>query len=92
MTDTPQREEEPQWGFYSFNEPQQVEATEVNGETVYFDCCACGQEDAVLAGYVATKQDATRDDMAYRWDDQGKMRRPAFYCQACWEQVLRESQ
>ncbi|MHB0961102.1 MAG: hypothetical protein ACYC0X_21850 [Pirellulaceae bacterium] len=82
---------EPLWNLYTFDEPQQIVVDTVNGEPVYFDCCDCGEVDAVLAGYMATRQDAGLADMAYRYGANGKYRCPAFFCQKCWTKLLTEN-
>ncbi|MHB8974286.1 MAG: hypothetical protein ACYC3X_29385 [Pirellulaceae bacterium] len=84
-------EDQPVWNLYRFDEPQRVQATPLNDEVVYFDCCMCGEEDAILVGYMATRQDASLKDMAYRYFDDERYRRPAFFCQKCWDTLLTDN-
>jgi len=85
-------EEEPIWNLYTFDEPQRVQCpAETDEEPVYFDCCMCGEEDAILAGYMATRQDAGLKDLAYRYFKDERYRRPAFFCPKCWDQLLTDN-
>jgi hypothetical protein len=85
--------QEPVWNLYGFDEPQKIETgTSFDGEPVYFDCCDCGEEDAVLAGYMATTQTPTRNDLAFWFCEKLQEKRPAFFCQKCWDKLLTESE
>jgi hypothetical protein len=46
----------------------------------------------VLAGYMATTQTPTRNDLAFWFCEKLQEKRPAFFCQKCWDKLLTESE